>query len=99
MPTATAPKPIGKEKSLQERCEEYLRKSFPVQSKQSLRISNLWENRYRVTIYESMPSEHSVLTYEKLIVSYFVRISLDKKGKIKHTVVEEKKRDDKIIDV
>ena len=92
MPPATLTKPRSmKSETLQARCEQYLRQQFPVVSPQRLKISHLWENRYRVTIYDTKKSPESVLTYEKIMVSHFIRISIGKKGQMNHIIAEEKK--------
>ena len=76
----------GKEPTLLERCEAYLREQFPVKDGQILRVVHLWAKNFRIKVYKSQKGATSVMTFDKLVSSKFVQVREKEDGTLVHKV-------------
>ena len=81
--TATIPRPPQANGSAADKREEAIRKRFPVKENQFLRISNVWDNFFRINLYEVVNSGYSMMSDQRIVESHFVQVTGRRRFRVK----------------
>lgn len=69
---------------------KYIQEHFPVMKDEFLKISHLWAENFRITLYKKEKTANTVLAFDKLVYSYFIRLTVNDSGEISHKIDGEK---------